>query len=88
LRIPVQIVVGDADVTTPMGTNAARVAALIPGSKLERLPAVTHYTFLNPCSARGVEVLDLCRDPAPVDRAAIHRVVGEMALRFFRTSLP
>jgi hypothetical protein len=60
---------------------------LIPDSRLEVLPGVSHYTFLNPCSARGVEVLDLCRDLASVDRAAIHHKVATMALRFFRTSL-
>jgi len=87
VRVPVELVVGDADVTTPMATNAVHVTGLIPDSRLEVLPGVSHYTFLNPCSARGVEVLDLCRDLASVDRAAIHRKVGEMAWRFFRTSL-
>jgi predicted dienelactone hydrolase len=87
LRLPVRIVVGDADVTTPAATNAARIAGQVPGSHLDVLAGVTHYTFLNTCSARGVEVLDLCRERASVDRRATHRRVGELALDFFRTSL-
>ena len=87
MKVPVGIVVGDADVTTPMATNAARIARLVPAARYTMLPAVSHYTFLDACSARGVEVLDLCRDAPSVDRAAIHRRVGEMVLDFFRRAL-
>lgn len=87
MSVSLAIVVGDRDATTPMATNAARVAALVPGAEYTVLPEVTHYTFLNACSARGVEVLDLCRDHASVDRSAVHRQVGEMAVAFFRRSL-
>ena len=87
MRVPVEIVVGEADVTTPPPTNAQRIAALVPRARLTVLPAVTHYTFLDPCTEQGVQVLDLCRDAPAVDRAAVHRRVGEMALRFFRREL-
>lgn len=87
LPVPAEIVVGEADVTTPAATNAALVASLIRGSKLTVLPSVTHYTFLDPCDDKGRQVLDICRDPAPTDRAAVHRQVGEMAATFFRAKL-
>lgn len=87
IEVPVELVVGDGDLVTPMATNAARIARLVPGARLTTLPGVTHYTFLNRCSDRGVQILDLCRDPAPVNRATIHRQVGDMAVRFFRHSL-
>lgn len=47
MTVPVAVVVGDRDVTTPMATNADRVAALVPGAAYAILPNVTHYTFLN-----------------------------------------
>jgi predicted dienelactone hydrolase len=87
MPVPVEIVVGNGDVTTPPATNAARIARLVGGTRYTLLPGVTHYSFLDPCTARGVEVLDLCRDPPPIDRRAVHRQVGETALRFFRANL-
>lgn len=87
MPVPVAVVVGNLDTTTPMATNAARVAALVPGADFAVLPDVSHYTFLNACSTRGPELLDLCRDNASVDRSAIHRQVGEIALAFFRRAL-
>jgi predicted dienelactone hydrolase len=84
MPVPVAVVVGNRDATTPMATNAARIAALVPGADYAVLSDVTHYTFLNACSTRGLELLDLCRDYASMDRSAIHRGVGEMALAFFR----
>jgi predicted dienelactone hydrolase len=88
VNVPVHIVVGEGDVTTPSRTNARRYASLIRGARLTILPgAVAHYTFLHACTERGREVLPICRDAAGVDRAAVHRSVRELALKFFNSVL-
>jgi predicted dienelactone hydrolase len=87
IDIPVHIVVGDADVITPPATNARRYAELIPGAKLTVLPGVDHMTFGGECTPLGVEKFGFCRDPAGVDRAAIHRKLEELALDFFERAL-
>lgn len=83
INIPVDIVVGDADVIAPMATNAAHFAELIKGAKLTVLPHVGHMTFGSDCTSLGKEKLDGCRDAPEVDRAAIHRQLDRQALKFF-----
>lgn len=88
VRVPVLIVVGQADKVTPPATNARRYADLIKGARLIILPGeVGHYTFLAECNARGKAVLDICRDGEAVDRAAVHRQVAQLAFEFFEQSL-
>jgi predicted dienelactone hydrolase len=84
IRVPVRIVVGDADTVTPPPTNAQRYATLIPGANITVLEGgIGHYTFLHECTERGREVLAICRDESGVDRAAVHETVARMALQFF-----
>lgn len=84
VRIPVRIVIGQADKITPLATNAQRYADLIKGARLTVLPgAIGHYTFLAECNAHGKAVLDLCRDDDAIDRAAVHLQVARLALEFF-----
>jgi len=85
VKIPVKIVVGEADTLAPPRYNAARFAELIPQTELELLEgAVAHYTFLSESTALGRETLPLfCIDPPGVDRRAIHQKVGEWARKFF-----
>jgi len=86
--VPVQIVVGKADVITPPRTNAQRYASLIHGARLTVLPdGVGHYTFLHECTPRGREALPICRDAAGVNRRAVHESVRELALTFFNSVL-
>ena len=84
IRIPVFIVVGQADKVAPLATNAQRYARSIKGAKLTVLPGeVGHYTFLAECNAHGRSVLDICRDAASTDRAQVHQQVAQLAYEFF-----
>jgi predicted dienelactone hydrolase len=87
IDIPVHIVVGDADFITPPGTNAERYAKLIPGAKLTILPGIDHMTFGSECTPLGIEKFGFCRDPAGVDRAAVHRKLEQLALELFESAL-
>ena len=80
IKIPVRIVIGQADAVTPLTTNAQRYANLIRGAKLTVLPGeVSHYTFLATCTPNGKKVLPICRDGAGVDCAVVHEQVSRMA---------
>jgi len=84
VKIPVRIVIGQADSVTPLATNAQRYANLIQGAKLAVLAGeIGHYTFLAECTPRGKAVLDICRDAATVDRARVHQQVAQLAFEFF-----
>jgi predicted dienelactone hydrolase len=85
IRIPVFIVIGQADKVTPLATNAQRYANFIKGARLTVLPGdIGHYTFLAECNFHGRAVLDLCRDDEAIDRASVHQRVAQLALEFFR----
>ncbi|HEU5236930.1 MAG TPA: prolyl oligopeptidase family serine peptidase [Pyrinomonadaceae bacterium] len=84
IRIPVFIVVGQADKVAPPATNARHYAQLIKGAKLSVLPGeIGHYTFLAECNAHGKAILDICHDAASVDRARVHQQVAQLAFEFF-----
>lgn len=84
IKIPVHIVVGQADKITPPPTNAQRYAKLIKGAQLTILPGeIGHYTFLAECTARGKAVVDVCRDAETIDRAKVHEQVAQLAFEFF-----
>jgi predicted dienelactone hydrolase len=84
IKIPVFIIVGQADKVTPVFTNAQRYAQFIRTEKMIVLTgAVGHYTFLAECSAHGKSILDICRDAPSVDRVKVHERVAPEALRFF-----
>jgi predicted dienelactone hydrolase len=84
IRVPVRIVIGQADEVTPLATNAQRYADLIKGAKLTVLPGgIGHYTFLAECTQNGKRSLAICRDAEGVDRAAVHVQVSELAFEFF-----
>lgn len=84
VKIPVRIVIGQADKITPLATNAQRYANLIKGAKLRVLPGeIGHYTFLAECTPRGKAVIDICRDAEGIERAQVHRQVAQLAFEFF-----
>ncbi|HYE73798.1 MAG TPA: dienelactone hydrolase family protein [Blastocatellia bacterium] len=88
IQIPIHIVVGERDSTTPRLTNAQKFASSIKQSKLTVLPGkVGHYTFLAECSQTGKTLIPVCRDADGVDRAKVHQEVSEMALKFFQSNL-
>lgn len=88
VKIPVEIVVGANDTSSPPKTNAVLFNGKIKNSKLVILPGeVGHYVFLSECGQAGKEMLPICRDAETVDRAEVHNEVSEMALKFFRKYL-
>jgi predicted dienelactone hydrolase len=89
LRIPTYITVGARDTQTPAEENAAFAAKHIPGAKLVIIPGpVDHEIFVNECDQEGKdEFPEACIDAPGVDRAAIHREVGDSAIQFFGGTL-
>jgi predicted dienelactone hydrolase len=84
IKIPVRIVIGQADRVAPLATNARRYANLIRGATLMVLPGeVGHYTFLAECTLHGKALLEICRDAEGIDRATVHRQVAQLAFEFF-----
>jgi len=88
IRIPVAIIVGDADRVAPPASNAQYFANNIKHAELTILPGgIGHYTFLADCTGEGRQGLPICRDPAGVDRAAVHGKANDKALEFFDRTL-
>ena len=84
MRVPVDLVVGAADTMAPAATNADLIKAHTRGAKETILPNVTHFAFLDVCTAAGKQTLPrYCQDPPELDRAAVHAQVSEMAVQFF-----
>jgi predicted dienelactone hydrolase len=88
IRIPVYIIIGEADAVAPLTTNARRYASLIKGTKLRVLPGkIGHYTFLAECTSHGKKTHTICLDNEGVDRAVVHQQVGKLAFNFFEQVL-
>jgi predicted dienelactone hydrolase len=81
LRMPVHIVLGDADTVAPPTTNGLVAARMIPGAELEQLPGVGHYDFLAPCTEAGQKIVPLCSVHIP--QANTHRRAISAAQDFF-----
>ncbi len=85
MRLPVAILLGDADKVAPPATNGKVAAALIPGARLTVLPHVGHYDFLAECTPAGDAVVPVC--PTAVPRAATHKAAIDDALALFDATL-
>jgi predicted dienelactone hydrolase len=85
MRLPVRILLGDADKVAPPATNGEVAAPLIPGAKLTVLPRVGHYDFLAECTPAGDAAVPVCPTDAP--RAATHKAAIDEALALFRATL-
>jgi predicted dienelactone hydrolase len=85
MRLPVSILLGDADKVAPPATNGEVAAALIPGAKLMALRHVGHYDFLAECAPAGNAAVPVC--PTDVPRAATHKTAIDDALTFFNATL-
>ena len=85
VRAPVFLAFADQDRVLLPDENAKAVACSLP--KLVGTDVVTgagHYVLLAPCSMTRANVApELCRDPAGVDRVAVHARLAREARTFF-----
>jgi predicted dienelactone hydrolase len=89
ITIPVYIIAGAADEIVPIKSNAEFFATHINNAQLTILPGnVSHWVFMNRGTELGKKLLPhLTIDDASIDRAAIHKQVGNLAVQFFKQSL-
>jgi pimeloyl-ACP methyl ester carboxylesterase len=85
LKVPVAIILGDADHSAPPDTNGLVAAKAIPHAELKVLPGVGHYDFLSTCTPAGVAAVPICT--AKVSQDATHLAAIDMALAFFKRTL-
>ncbi|HEX3701289.1 MAG TPA: alpha/beta hydrolase [Phenylobacterium sp.] len=85
MRIPVAIILGDADPIATPRTNGLAAAQLIPNAELTVLDDVGHYDFLAPCTPAGEAKIDFCR--TKTRKAPTHRATVGAALAFFGHAL-
>jgi predicted dienelactone hydrolase len=85
MKVPVAILLGDADPVAPPDTNGLVAAKAIPHAELKVLPGVGHYDFLSTCSATAQATIPLCQDKVPQDQS--HQAAIDMALAFFKRTL-
>ena len=85
MKVPVAIILGDADPVAPPDTNGLVAAKAIPHAELKVLPGVGHYDFLSTCTAAGKAAVPICT--AKVDQDQTHQTAIDMALAFFGKTL-
>ena len=89
VRAPVFIYAAEQDRVLLVDENAAHVRDCLPAPPIYRtVPGAGHYVFLAPTPALSGALPELFSDPPGIDRAAIHRQIGQDALAFFRQHLP
>jgi predicted dienelactone hydrolase len=89
VSVPTFLIVGARDTQTKPGPNAEFAARHIPRAELVVMPGlVDHEIFVNECNQEGRdEFPEACIDAPGVDRAAMHKSIGEAAIRFFEAAL-
>jgi len=85
LHTPVEIMLGDADVTAPPTTNGLVAARMIPSASLIRLPRVGHTDFLSTCTELGRANVPICKTDVP--QADTHLQAINAAQVFFDRQL-
>jgi predicted dienelactone hydrolase len=85
LKVPVAIILGDADPVAPPSTNGLVAARAIPHAELKVLPGVGHYDFLSTCTPAGRASVPICTAKVPQDPT--HQAAIDMALAFFKRTL-
>jgi predicted dienelactone hydrolase len=85
MKVPVAIILGDADPVAPPDTNGLAAAKAIPHAELKVLPGVGHYDFLSTCTAAGKKRVPVC--DAKVSQDDTHQAAIDMAQAFFNRTL-
>ena len=89
MAIPVYLIVGAGDTTTPSAENAGFAAKYVLHARLDVLPGpVNHEIFVNECDRVGRDNYpETCIDAPGVNRAKLHAYIGNAALKFFDLNL-
>jgi predicted dienelactone hydrolase len=88
IRVPVEMVVGTEDKIAVAKENADYLRANVHGARETVLPGVSHYTFLDTCTAAGMQQLpQYCSDAPGIERDAVHAQVAGMVVVFFDRAL-
>lgn len=89
VRAPVFLYAASQDRVLLPDENARRIKPLLPNLDAYReIEGAGHYVFLAPCSAAlAKDAPQICVDPPGIDRAAVHRRIGEDAAAFFDRTL-
>jgi predicted dienelactone hydrolase len=85
LHTPVEIMLGDADVTAPPVTNGLVAARMTPSASLVRLANVGHYNFRSTCTEFGRANVPSCKMDVP--QADTHLQAINAAQVFFDRQL-
>lgn len=86
IKVPVAIVLGDADPVAPAETNGFVAAREIAHTKLKVLAGVGHYDFLSTCTPAGRAAVPLCA-AIKVPQDPTHQAAIDLALAFFHRTL-
>jgi predicted dienelactone hydrolase len=84
-KIPVAIILGDADPVATPDTNGRLAARDLPHAESKELAGVGHYDFLATCTPAGVAAVPVCADKVAQDPT--HQAAIDMALGFFAKTL-
>jgi predicted dienelactone hydrolase len=78
------------DTVSPNEWNSDVVRRVFARTTTTRMvPGADHYVFLPPCNdTLAKQAPTICGDPAGVDRKAVHRLVNNSVVSFFRVTLP
>lgn len=88
LSTPVLLIAADADDQAPPERTALPVHRAVSGSRLQRLPGATHYSFLSRClSPVPPGLAAFCSDPPGMPREQVHAEVLRAVLAFLRQRL-
>lgn len=89
VHIPVFLYYGQNDRVLPPEANARHIEPYLKTLyAAKEVPHAGHWVFLSPCSPElAKDIGPLCKDPAGVDRAKIHKQIDADALAFFRKTL-
>jgi predicted dienelactone hydrolase len=85
IKVPVAIILGDADPVATPATNGLAAAKAIPHVELKVLPGVGHYDFIATCTPAGMAAIPVCAAKLPQEPT--HRAAVDMALAFFARTL-
>lgn len=84
VNIPIAIVASRADKIAPPALDSYPYAQGISSARLTLISEhASHFAFGNECTPLGQRTENICKEPAGVDRAALHRAVGALAYEFF-----